>query len=56
MSKVKIAIHAKQKQIVLSGGCFQNAYLTERCIKQLKAAGFTVYTHKRYRQMMLGLH
>lgn len=44
---VEIAIHAKQKQIVLSGGCFQNAYLTERCVSKLEAAGFTVYSHEK---------
>jgi hydrogenase maturation protein HypF len=42
----RIAELGQQKNIVLSGGCFQNAYLTERCIEKLKIAGFSVYTHK----------
>ncbi len=44
---LNLANQAQQKKIVLSGGCFQNAYLTERCIKKLETAGFTVYTHEK---------
>jgi hydrogenase maturation protein HypF len=33
--------------VVLSGGCFQNRYLTERAIRQLEQAGFQVYWHQR---------
>ncbi len=33
--------------IVLSGGCFQNALLTERVQSRLSQSGFLVYTHKR---------
>ena len=44
---VEIAKRSQQKNIVLSGGCFQNAYLTERCTEKLKTAGFTVYTHEK---------
>lgn len=44
---VEIAKRSQQKNIVLSGGCFQNAYLTERCAEKLKTAGFTVYTHEK---------
>jgi hydrogenase maturation protein HypF len=33
--------------IVLSGGCFQNALLTERVRCRLSRACFSVYTHKR---------
>ncbi|WP_428355351.1 carbamoyltransferase HypF [Methyloprofundus sp.] len=41
---VHIAERAHQQQIVLSGGCFQNAYLTDKCVSKLETAGFSVYT------------
>jgi len=44
---LEIANQSQQQTIVLSGGCFQNAYLTECCIKKLETAGFTVYTHEK---------
>jgi hydrogenase maturation protein HypF len=34
-------------QVVLSGGCFQNSYLTERAAARLEERGFRVYTHQR---------
>lgn len=34
-----------EREVVLSGGCFQNRYLTERCLQRLRAAGFTPYAH-----------
>lgn len=43
----QIAEKANQQTIVLSGGCFQNARLTECCVKKLKNAGFSVYTHEK---------
>jgi len=33
-------------QVVLSGGSFQNAILTEELTRSLTAAGFTVYSHR----------
>jgi hydrogenase maturation protein HypF len=33
--------------VVLSGGCFQNALLSDRLRARLSAAGFPVYTHNR---------
>jgi hydrogenase maturation protein HypF len=33
--------------VVLSGGCFQNALLTNRVHSRLSAAGFQVYTHSQ---------
>ena len=33
--------------VALSGGCFQNAWLTARCAARLEAAGCTVFTHQR---------
>ena len=44
---VTIAKRMKQKTLVLSGGCFQNAYLTENAIKKLSQAGFSVYSHEK---------
>jgi len=43
-----IAIVAKQvgiEQILLTGGCFQNQYLTERAMYKLQQAGFKPYCH-----------
>lgn len=34
-------------QVVLSGGCFQNAYLIEQAYLRLSEIGFRVYTHQR---------
>ncbi len=42
-----ISVRAKQKTIVLSGGCFQNAYLVEKAVKKLNTAGFKVYCHEK---------
>ena len=33
--------------VVLSGGCFQNRYLTERSIQRLQEEGFHPYWHQR---------
>ena len=33
--------------MVLSGGCFQNRYLTERAVARLREAGFRPYWHQR---------
>jgi hydrogenase maturation protein HypF len=35
------------RDVVLSGGVFQNAYLVERGVQALEAAGFRVATHQR---------
>ena len=37
----------KEKQIVLSGGCFQNKYLLENTILQLRAMNMSPYWHQR---------
>jgi hydrogenase maturation protein HypF len=42
-----IAERAGQKNIVLSGGCFQNACLVEKAVRKLKTAGFKVYCHEK---------
>ncbi len=44
---LEVAASAKLKQIVLSGGVFQNRYLTERAAGMLESRGFQVYTHQR---------
>jgi hydrogenase maturation protein HypF len=44
---VDVAKRIGEPRVVLSGGCFQNAYLTERAITRLRAEGFTPYWHQR---------
>lgn len=41
-----IARKSQRTEVVLSGGCFQNAYLAEHLCKRLSEAGFRVYTHQ----------
>jgi hydrogenase maturation protein HypF len=36
-----------ERRVALSGGCFQNRYLTERTVRRLIAAGFSPYWHQR---------
>ena len=44
---VQVARSCGEEKIVLSGGCFQNRYLTERAIKRMREAGFRPYWHQR---------
>jgi hydrogenase maturation protein HypF len=44
---LQVAASAKLKQVVLSGGVFQNRYLTERAAAALESRGFLVYTHRQ---------
>jgi hydrogenase maturation protein HypF len=44
---LEVAAHAGPKQIVLSGGVFQNRYLTERAASALESRGFEVHTQQR---------
>lgn len=44
---VEVAGQSGEKQIVLSGGVFQNRYLTERAAAALESRGFEVHTHQR---------
>jgi hydrogenase maturation protein HypF len=44
---VDIARRSGESRVVLTGGCFQNRYLTERAVPRLAAAGFSVYWHQR---------
>jgi hydrogenase maturation protein HypF len=44
---VDVATRLGEKTIVLSGGCFQNRYLTERMVSRLLGAGYRPYWHQR---------
>jgi hydrogenase maturation protein HypF len=44
---VAVALRTGERRVVLSGGCFQNAYLTERTVTRLRSEGFTPYWHQR---------
>ena len=44
---VGLARRAGLPRVALSGGCFQNKYLTERAVRRLQAAGFAPYWHQR---------
>jgi hydrogenase maturation protein HypF len=44
---VAVAKRVGQQRVVLSGGCFQNRYLTERSVQRLREAGFRPYWHQR---------
>jgi hydrogenase maturation protein HypF len=44
---MEVAAGSGLKQIVLSGGVFQNRYLTEHTTASLEARGFAVHTHQQ---------
>jgi len=44
---VEIARQFGQPRVALSGGCFQNRYLTERTVTRLRAEKFQPYWHQR---------
>ena len=44
---VSLACHAGIADVVLTGGCFQNARLTTCTVSALRNAGFTPYWHRR---------
>ena len=44
---VAVAKRAGERRVVLSGGCFQNRYLTERTVRRLQTEGFQPYWHQR---------
>ena len=44
---VMVAKHFGRSRVVLSGGCFQNQYLTERVVRRLRAEQFRPYWHQR---------
>ncbi|MCX6142564.1 MAG: carbamoyltransferase HypF [Ignavibacteriales bacterium] len=44
---VEVAKKAGLERVALSGGCFQNKFLTERTVRQLRKEGFQPYWHQR---------
>jgi hydrogenase maturation protein HypF len=42
-----VALRIGEERVVLTGGCFQNKYLTERAVGRLEREGFRVYWHQR---------
>jgi hydrogenase maturation protein HypF len=46
-SMVAVAKQIGETRVALSGGCFQNRYLTEQTVKRLTRAGFRPYWHQR---------
>jgi hydrogenase maturation protein HypF len=46
-SLVHVARIVGEKEVALSGGCFQNRYLTERTIARLREEGFRPHWHQR---------
>jgi len=44
---VAVAERIGQRRIVLTGGCFQNRYLTERAVQRLVQQGFACYWNQR---------
>jgi len=43
----KMALRIGENRVVLTGGCFQNRYLTERTVSCLERAGLRPYWHQR---------
>jgi hydrogenase maturation protein HypF len=44
---LRVALHTNQKRVVLTGGCFQNKYLTEKSVQLLTQHGIKTYWHQR---------
>ena len=44
---VAVARMVGRERVVLTGGCFQNRYLTERAVQRLQEADFRPYWHQR---------
>jgi hydrogenase maturation protein HypF len=44
---VGVAQENGEERVLLTGGCFQNKYLTERAVRRLREAGFEPYWHRR---------
>ena len=44
---VAVAREIGERRIALTGGCFQNRYLTERAVQRLLDSGFRCYWHQR---------
>jgi hydrogenase maturation protein HypF len=46
-SVVAVARRVGEERVALTGGCFQNKYLTERAVRRLRDGGFRPYWHQR---------
>jgi hydrogenase maturation protein HypF len=44
---VEVARRLGESRVALTGGCFQNRFLTERAVRRLTEAGFRPYWHQR---------
>jgi len=44
---IAIALRIGEERVVLTGGCFQNKYLTEHAVQRLEREGFRAYWHQR---------
>jgi hydrogenase maturation protein HypF len=44
---VAVARRVGEERVALTGGCFQNRYLTERTIQRLREAGFEPAWHRQ---------
>jgi hydrogenase maturation protein HypF len=44
---VSVVRLAGEERVALTGGCFQNRYLTERTVRRLREEGFRPYWHQR---------
>jgi hydrogenase maturation protein HypF len=44
---VAVAKRVGCAEVALSGGCFQNSYLTERTVRRLAAEGYQPYWHRQ---------
>ena len=44
---IAVARRVALERVALSGGCFQNRFLTERTVRRLEAEGFRPYWHQR---------
>jgi hydrogenase maturation protein HypF len=44
---VSVAYKVSEQRVALTGGCFQNKYLTERSVQRLREEGFRPYWHQR---------
>ncbi|HET6369778.1 MAG TPA: carbamoyltransferase HypF, partial [Nitrospiria bacterium] len=42
-----VAKRLGEEQVVLTGGCFQNKYLTERAVRRLEEEGYRPFRHRR---------
>jgi hydrogenase maturation protein HypF len=46
-SIIAVARRVNEKKVALTGGCFQNRYLSERTVQHLQNEGFSPYWHQR---------